>query len=396
VEPLRISDDLDIADFDGDGHADLLTFNYASNDLSVFLSDGDGNLLPQQRYGIGNKPLLGAVADFNADGRMDVAAAIGLPPYGLENALVLLRSAASEPVALAVDAAGNGVFEPNETVVVAPGWRNTGTAAMAVAGGVSNFTGPAGPTYSIVDASADYGTIASGESASCGPDCYSLNVAASSRPAPHWDATILETVTPTGATKTWTLHVGESFTDVGASHSFYRFIETLLHNRVTGGCSTDAYCPESAVTRGQMAVFLLKAKFGADHVPPAATGTVFNDVPVSHLFASWIEELAGMGITGGCGGGNYCPAAAVTREQMAVFLLKTYEGAPYTPPPAVGLFGDVPQADVFASWIEELYARQVTGGCQASPLLYCPDSQNTRGQMAVFLVKTFGLQLYQP
>ena len=38
AESLRISDDLDVADFDGDGHADLLTFNYASNDLSVFLT----------------------------------------------------------------------------------------------------------------------------------------------------------------------------------------------------------------------------------------------------------------------------------------------------------------------------------------------------------------------
>jgi hypothetical protein len=396
AESLRISDDLDVADFDGDGHVDLLSFNYASNDISVFLNAGNGALLPQQRYGIGNTPDLGTVADFNGDGRPDVAAAIGLPPSGLDNAIVLLLSVASAPLSLAFDAAGNGVFEPNETVVMAPTWGNTSAAAMAVTGGVSNFTGPAGPTYAILDAAADYGTIAAGDVASCGTDCYSLNVAASSRPATHWDATILETVSPTGATKTWTLHIGESFTDVEVSHSFYRFIETLFHNGVTGGCSTDAYCPESAVTRGQMAVFLLKAKFGADHVPPPATGAVFTDVPVSHPFASWIEELADMGITGGCGGGNYCPAASVTREQMAVFLLKTDEGAVYSPPPAVGLFGDVPPADIFAPWIEELYARQVTGGCQASPLLYCPDGQNTRGQMAVFLVKTFGLQLYQP
>jgi len=396
AESLRISDDLDVADFDGDGHLDLLSFNYASNDISVFRNTGNGALAPQQRYGIGNTPGLGTVADFNADGRPDVAAAIGLPPSGLDNALVLLLSVASAPVSLAVDAAGNGVLEPNETVVMAPTWRNTSAAALAVTGGASNFSGPAGPTYAIPDAAADYGTVAAGDLASCGTDCYSLNIAASSRPAIHWDSTILETVAPTGATKTWTLHVGESFTDVAVSHNFYRFVETLFHNGVTGGCSADAYCPENAVTRGQMAVFLLKAKFGADHVPPPATGAVFADVAVSHPFASWIEELADMNITGGCGGGNYCPDASVTRKQMAVFLLKTNEGDVYTPPPAVGLFGDVPQADIFAAWIEELYTRQVTGGCQASPLLYCPDGQSTRGQMAVFLVKTFGLQLYQP
>ena len=75
-------------------------------------------------------------------------------------------------------------------------------------------------------------------------------------------------------------------------------------------------------------------------------------------------------------------------------MLKTFEGSAYTPPAATGVFDDVPPGDTFAPWIEELYARQVTGGCQASPLLYCPANRNTRGQMAVFLVKTFGLQLY--
>ncbi len=182
AESLRISDDLDVADFDGDGHVDLLSFNYASNDVSVFLNTGNGALAPQQRYGIGNTPGLGTVADFNGDGRPDVAAAIGLPPSGLDNAIVLLLSVASAPVSLAVDAAGNGVLEPNETVVLAPTWRNTSAAALAVTGGVSNFTGPAGPTYTIVDAAADYGTIAAGDTASCGTDCYSLNIAASSRP----------------------------------------------------------------------------------------------------------------------------------------------------------------------------------------------------------------------
>ena len=44
--------------------------------------------------------------------------------------------------------------------------------------------------------------------------------------------------------------------------------------------------------------------------------------------------------------------------------------------------------------IEELFARNITGGCQAQPPLYCPNNANNRGQMAVFLVKTFQLLLY--
>jgi hypothetical protein len=74
---------------------------------------------------------------------------------------------------------------------------------------------------------------------------------------------------------------------------------------------------------------------------------------------------------------------------MAVFLLKTLMGSAYAPPAAVGIFGDVPLGAFADAWIEDLYGRGVTGGCSASPLLYCPDNPNTRGQMAVFLTKTF-------
>jgi len=66
--------------------------------------------------------------------------------------------------------------------------------------------------------------------------------------------------------------------------------------------------------------------------------------------AAWIAELASLGITAGCGGGNYCPNDPVTRQQMSAFLPKSLNGSGYVPPPAVGIFGDVPQTDLFAPW----------------------------------------------
>ena len=70
----------------------------------------------------------------------------------------------------------------------------------------------------------------------------------------------------------------------------------------------------------------------------------------------------------------------------------TYLGTDYVPPVCASLFGDVLCPSTFANWIEDLYTRSITGGCQANPLLYCPGNPNTRGQMAVFITKTFGLQ----
>jgi hypothetical protein len=79
-----------------------------------------------------------------------------------------------------------------------------------------------------------------------------------------------------------------------------------------------------------MAAFLLKAEHGSSYVPPGCTG-VFPDVPCPSLFADWIEQLFAEAITGGCGGGNYCPSNPNTRGQMAVFLVKTFNLLLYGP-----------------------------------------------------------------
>ena len=70
------------------------------------------------------------------------------------------------------------------------------------------------------------------------------------------------------------------------------------------------------------------------------------------------------------------------------------EPASYAPPACVGPFSDVSCPSQFADWIEELFAENITGGCGAG--IYCPSSPNNRGQMAVFLVKTFGLRIDGP
>ena len=57
-------------------------------------------------------------------------------------------------------------------------------------------------------------------------------------------------------------------------------------------------------------------------VSPAPAVATFNDVPTSHPFFQFVEALSKSGITGGCGGGNYCPDQPLTRGQMAVFLAK--------------------------------------------------------------------------
>ena len=182
----------------------------------------------------------------------------------------------------------------------------------------------------------------------------------------------------------------QSFSDVPVSYWAWQFIERLYSAGITGGCGNGNYCPTAPVTRAQMAVFLLKGIHTSSFTPPAVgVGTGFTDVDTSHWAAAWIKQLAAEAITSGCGSGIYCPENSVTRAQMAVFLLKSKHGASYSPPPATGTFGDVPADYWAAAWIEQLASEAITSGCASG--LYCPDTPVTRDQMAVFLVKAFNL-----
>lgn len=70
--------------------------------------------------------------------------------------------------------------------------------------------------------------------------------------------------------------------------------------------------------------------------PPPCTG-LFPDVPCSDPFAPWIEQLYRDQITAGCGDGLYCPDSAVSRAQMAVFLEKVARGTDRWPPNIVNV-----------------------------------------------------------
>jgi RHS repeat-associated protein len=114
------------------------------------------------------------------------------------------------------------------------------------------------------------------------------------------------------------------FSDVHCADPDWAYIEVFASKNITSGCGSGMYCPETVVTRDQMAVFLLKTLNGGSYTPATCTPPgSFTDVPCpSHPFANAIYDALARGLTSGCGGSNYCPSQAVNETAMATFLNK--------------------------------------------------------------------------
>ena len=340
------------ADFGGDGIPDLVTSTGNSGIVAFLRGLGQRRFDSPQVVPAGPQPTLLAVADLNADGRPDVA--ISSAP-GFVALLSVARSALLSDASAVVGSAAQLLAEASGFGALSYQWRKGGVP-LSDGGSISGSTTG---TLTINPVSfADAGSYDVVVTDSCG--------STTSNPA--------------------TLSV--EFADVPISSPFHDDILAIATAGITSGCGGGNYCPSSPVRRDQMAAFLLKSEHGSAYLPPPCTG-VFADVPCPSTFANWIEQLAAESVTSGCGNGNYCPASSVTRAQMAVFLLKTKNGSSYVPPPATGIFGDVPVGSFAADYIEALYNLHVSGGCQSSPLLYCPDNPVLRQQMAALLLRTF-------
>ena len=103
-----------------------------------------------------------------------------------------------------------------------------------------------------------------------------------------------------------------------------------------------------------------------------------------------VERLYELGITTGYSDGTFKPFGLVSRAEMAAFLLRSLGEGSALPAP-VGLFVDVPVGEWFASWVERLSQLGITQGCSSSPPTYCPHNAVTRGEMATFVTRAFGL-----
>ena len=186
------------------------------------------------------------------------------------------------------------------------------------------------------------------------------------------------------------------FTDLrGYSDEAEDAINCLAHYRITEGTSRWSFSPRDPVTRGQMAVFLIRAAVPAGIKLPRPSRQGFTDIGrLPGDFRDAINQLAELQITTGKTTTTYAPDAMVTRRQMANFLYRFLELV-VVGPGGVDiedvdsddeLFEDIgvlPIADHRA--VRVLYEMGVIKG--TSPSRFSPGEYVSRAQMASFITR---------
>ena len=144
-------------------------------------------------------------------------------------------------------------------------------------------------------------------------------------------------------------------------------------------CGPNRFCPSESLDRETMAAWTVRVLDGED--PPAVSATRFSDVDPASFYAPFVERMAELGVTTGCGDGTrFCPDDSVTRAQMAVFLARAFG---LEPGPVPG-FSDVPADAWYLDQLTALAASGITRGCDDGTR-FCPGRDTTRAQMATFL-----------
>jgi len=341
-----------------------------------------------------------AIRKISVGGIITTVAGTGDPgdtgDYGPATAATL-----NEPGGIAVDAACN--------LFIADTYNNR-VRMVAGGGGVT-----VSPSAVVLDATAQSGPLLSVRASA--PACAWASTSAANwititsgaTGAGNGTAGFAVQANSTGSVRTGAVHIGgetvpvtqretqSEFADVTASDYYFDYANLLYQAGITYGCLAQPldYCPDSDLTRGQMAALLIAAVEGGRSRSFTYThDPYFTDVPPSNPYFSYIQKLKDMGITKGCTATAYCPDNPVTRGETAAFIIRARYGSIPFSYPGTPYFTDAPSSYLFFPMIQKMAQAGITSGC--GPKLYCPDQNLTRGQMAVFVVTGLLNELLPP
>lgn len=171
-----------------------------------------------------------------------------------------------------------------------------------------------------------------------------------------------------------------SFSDVAEDRYYSQAVADLAAWGVLAGTECgEGFCPDREIDRKTMAVWVVRILDGED--PSSVLRSRFGDVDADSFYGPFIERMAELGVTSGCGDGtDFCPHDSVTRAQMAAFLSRAYDLAD-GPDPG---FADVAADAWYAADVARLAWSRITRGC-GDGTVFCPSQPTTRAQTVAFL-----------
>jgi hypothetical protein len=116
------------------------------------------------------------------------------------------------------------------------------------------------------------------------------------------------------------------FTDIAANDPIFPYIQKLRDLGITQGCTATTFCPGDPVSRSAAAVFLVRGKmkvlFGDTFTYPATP--FFVDVPATSPNFPYVQKMFELGLTSGCDATHFCPDRTLTRQEVAVFVVRAF------------------------------------------------------------------------
>ena len=371
------------ADFNGDGIPDLVVGGYFGGYVTVLLGNGSGGFTVASPFPTGFGATSIVAADFNGDGIEDVAGAeetsndMAILFGGQASSASMLTAAPTSGVApgatlrlvLTVSDTTAAFNQPTGTATFYDGSTLLGTSnqnASPFAFTISNLTSgshtltatygsdsrTAGSTSNSLLIRVELPqTITFGPlpNVAVGTTAFTLSATATSGDAVSFASGTpvvcsvsgnIVTILASGGCSITASQAGDAnyaaavpvtqkftvfFSDVAPGDNDYAAINAMAQHGITSGCASNGFCPNANVTRDEMAIFIVRAIYGNDNFTYSTT-PYFTDVTSGTFGFKWIQKLRDLGITGGCTATTYCPGEVVTRDQMAVLIIRARLG----------------------------------------------------------------------